>query len=493
MDETIKLLIYAPDPLKSYSTMMDGLGALKNSLSSGNVSTISPPTAVQACVWDTAASNPTNAKKEDETKCSLTSLTISSGKKSTSLSPGKSYPALEIVGGYKKNKKTVSCSLALAGPCANHNNKTFDVLNNKQKSNTDLSIITESTPFYKIFDTGIIFPWNAIKTQYTINANTCGNSISGTLLVYPDIDISIDIPVSFSDSEQITQKITNSEKNAHVYTQETSALKLKAKYKEDGAEWKISPSIEEKFKKVKDLKKIADNAFGTLQKAFDETIKIKFEYPKGSIHFDYKYKEKESPFKVGSEWHAQFNIDPLIGATVTIQLDELLLNPLSPVGKLYIKIKDALKHLHIGVKLEFIVSGKLAIDSGLSKEIGSDTEDGIKGGAGITGKIEADLKASGELKVQILIVAIEASAEAGAKTGIEASGGIYQNSDNLGLDLKFKFLGVTFYYEYKVSGSYQRNPGKNVDTTKANLEGSEGDKITVGAEEWPIRIPLSNT
>ena len=489
MENQIKLLEYLPESNKINKQEL--IEQQKTSLASGIHDEKKIIKIEQSCEV-THENQLVNKKNTNDKKCDIISLNLTVDKDIIIIDNNGSSEVLEVLGGFDRSKKIINSRLSLIGPCIKHNKKTFDVKNYKQTNDTELNFEIPSIPFYKNFDKGELFPSNIKKAEYIINTNSCGVKISRNIIVYPDIEITIDVPVSFSESKEITQKITNSKKNAHIYNDKTSELKLEAKYKEDGHEWTISPSIQDKFKNIKDFKKIADNAFGALQLAFDKTIEIKFEYPRGLIHFDYKYKNKASPFKVGYEWHAQFNLDPLIGASANIQLDELFLKTCTgPIGALYAKIKQALSHLNIEVKLELIVTGILKIDSGLKKEISNDTEKGIQGGAGITGKIEADLKASGELKIQLIIIAIEVSAEAGAKTGIEASGGIYQNSKNLGLDLTLKFLGVTFYFEFKGSGGIQSRPKNTKDIKDKPLDVSKENEITVGEEEWFKRIPIS--
>jgi hypothetical protein len=160
-----------------------------------------------------------------------------------------------------------------------------------------------------------------------------------------------------------------------------------------------------------------------------------------------------------------------------------------PVGLLYAKIKKMLGSLNIEIKLELIVSGKIKVDSGISKELVKEIERGVKGGAGISGKIEADLKASGELKIQVIVISVEVSAEAGAKTGIEASGGLYQTSDNLGLDLNFKFLGVKLYAKIKYSSGPERK--KKKIESKNKIAADDENQITYGASEWPTTLLLN--
>jgi hypothetical protein len=231
--------------------------------------------------------------------CNINSITFTVDKIKLDCLPSDKSDVLEIVGGYDKNVKELKSKLNLVGPCFRHTKKTFDTRESKQTNNTDLNFNIPSTPYYKIFDNGIFFPWNAKTKEYIINANTCGVNISKTIVVYPDIEILIDIPISFSDSNKETQKLTKNKKNAQLFSEKTSESNITAKYKEDGVEFAISSSIQKKFKKIKDYQKIAENVFGTLQKAFDESIKIKFDYPVGKIHFDYKYKNRNQPFKVG--------------------------------------------------------------------------------------------------------------------------------------------------------------------------------------------------
>jgi hypothetical protein len=488
MTDDIKFLVYKPSSEKTNSEVKKEIEKEKSELASGSASETKNISSSIHCA-SPKKKNDTKKQKDDD-KCKINSLTVKSGKISKTYTiDDENEDPLEIIGGFENEIKTLEFTLDLIGPCSKHNNKTFP-RKFKQESNQKLFVKAESHPFYKILDRGTIFPDEKSLMEYDVKASTCSGIISKKIYVYPDVDISIDIPVEWESKKEITNDgLTNTEKHVHESSKKTDNLSIKAIYKEDGKTFEISPKIENAFKKVKNFKKVTDSIVTKLQEMFGKEIKFEILYPVGKIHWDFKYKEKKEPFSVGSEWHLQFNIDPFIGASVTVQVDEALVKLIAAASSsvsagsglllvpLYQKMKSALPD-NIEFKIEIILTGTVKVDGGLSKEIDSKTYDGTKGGAGVTGKIELDLKASGKLKI-LFIISVEG--EAGIKSGFEGGGGVYQNSKNLGLDYSLKFLGIKTYWKYSVSGAFQTE--NKHSTTEKGLGLSESNENTW--EEFP--------
>lgn len=479
---------YFPKPIPSYK---DELESQRSQLSSGNTRQLALPTSVQVCNFEKNDPQKSDTNTQTKPNCKLNSLSLKCGEDVINLTTdSKGNKPLEIISGFNSNKKTIECTLNLVGPCSNHNNKTFDVLSVKQSSNSKLDLPISSVPFYKIFDNGVIFPWEAKTNTYKISAGTCEGNISREVIVYPDIELALDFPIEFETSKEITQRMTNSGKNVHQYEQTSKKAEVKASYKEDGTVWRISSSINQNLDKIKNFKKTTDDVLTTLQKAFDETIKFNFPNPSGQVHFDFKYAKKNEPFQVDSEWSAQIEVKNLFAANATVQLDELLLAGYTgTLSKIYTKIKKALPKnnaLTIETKFELIVLGAINLFAGINKKIGKNTTE--KNGGGITGKVEADLKASGQLKI---VVIISVTGEAGAKTGVTASGALNHNQSDIGVDLELNFLGITFYYQLYVGGAIKAKPNKNIETAATPEKSITSDEITVGATSWTTRIPIT--
>ncbi len=487
-DKQSGILVYSPDE-NNRKTPVDKkkeLAGKQKTLSSGKPNDMNVCNTSVGCVVTHPKTTKPKSNKQNKTKCDFTNVKIVKGGISKVIT--ENGPTLKVVSGYNKNVKKIQCSIVgIQGPCPDHNNKTFDSLDGKQSSNTSLDFDIHSVPFYKIFDNEVVFPWNAKTSSYNVSVNCCDKKIQQKLEVYPDVKIELDIPLEFAASKETEKETTRSGKNMHVYTTPKEEYTIEAKYSEDGHEWKISPSVKEKFKKLKELRDITERSLKALRDALDESIKFEVLYPAGKIHLDFEWKEKKTPFEVGSEWHAQCSLDPLIGATLTLELDELALKLYSgPIGNVYSKIKAFLANRKIEIKFELVIKGTIKIDAGLKKEI--DQGDGVKSGAGITGKIEADLKASAELKTQI-IISIDATAQAGIKTGIEASGGLYSESEALDLELNFKFLGIKYYWSYQVSGGIKRKSKKTESEIPAEFK-NNNETVWVEPSDHPLTISL---
>jgi hypothetical protein len=488
MTENQCLLTYSPAETDcvTLSDQKQSIEEQKEYMSSGTQPQTMASMPAQSCVVTHDEKPPAPPKDPKADVCKFSQLSITAEKTTKVISVQEVLPPLQVVSGYKNETKEIHCKIVdLVGPCPKHTKKTFDLAGFKQKSNNELVFKTASIPFYKIFSNGVLFPWNARTSEYTINANTCGGSISQKLVVYPDVKMSIDIPVSFAkkkigkkkDIEGVNSE-TSQQTNFQLKTKSNEGeIKVNAKYEEDGNPFEISPSINRSFDKILTLVELGDKAFSTLQKALDETIEIEFQRPAGSIHLDFEWKELEGQFVVDSSWTVTINLNPLFGVKVTINLDEaILLLCTGPIGKFYAEIKRLLEKVNVKIELVLEITGTIGIEVGLKKEVLKKAEE--KTGGGVTGKIEVDLRASASFEVHVIIT-LKGSAEAGIKTGLEGNAGFYKSGENLQMDFALIFPGVMFYCNIKFSGGPQKKK-----KTEPGGEGKGGREITVGKDEW---------
>jgi len=441
-----------------------------------------PFTSIQACTIE--ALPQTNNSKLDV--CNHSGLLISIKNKTYSL-PDYKTNQLKIVGGYQKTAVDIKCNaVGVVGPCKSHQLKVFDCSAFKDDllsspTNSLLSFKAKSVPFYKIFDNGTLFPWDAKKSVYKVAANTCGQKASKEIVVYPDVEIEIDIPFEMSEEVEEKKNYSQTGQSAWKNSEEKEELKLSASYKEDGSELKVSADIQRKFKEVKELIKLGKRITSTVQKAFDESIKVETKLPSGKIHLDFAWKEFGN-FDVDSQWSAIVQLTPLCGVSYTVELDEIVLKAMSgPVGILYTKVKKALEKYKTTVCFQFIASGEINLDMGLKKDVGKEA---VKSGAGLSGKIELQLKGAGSFKIQKIIYA-EAAAEGGAKSSIKGQSFIYAGNSCINMDLKVEFTGVKFYFEVKITGASERKSKnkKQEDTV------SQKNEYTLASYEYVVGAP----
>ncbi|HMT28075.1 MAG TPA: hypothetical protein PKD91_02225, partial [Bacteroidia bacterium] len=406
--------------------------------------------------------------------CKLKSLKlVVAGKSYPEITPDSKKVVLEVISGYKSTLKNVDANnIFEAGPCSNHENKVFDVRFKGKKgapTSTNLNFDLVSIPFYKIFDNGVLFPWNAKTNIFTIKCGTCGASLAQEIKVYPDVAIAIDVPLEFSKSEAETRKLSNSGQSQWQISQKSQEFNIQASYKEDGTLITVSKNIAEKFKQFKELVKVTDLVFQKVQEAFDKTIEVKIIYPSGKLHADFSFKEYGNGFQVAPNWSFTVGLNPLIGGQGTLNLDEAILKLCTgPIGQFYTKIKSAIQ--------------KSGADVGLKQEAGRDY---VKSGTGITGKVEIDLKSSASFKVKI-IISVGASGQAGVKTGFTGEATLFSAHSSLNLELAVKFLGVKYYYEVKEVGNSERKVKRKKGAENSS---SETGGATLVSKEGDIWIP----
>jgi hypothetical protein len=500
-----KLLIFSPadEPKSSIANKDDELSSEKNELSSGLYdATSGGAEPAQSCVVtheDLAIAESPKKKKKKQDKeepCEHQQIKITSGKETRTVAfKGTSADALQLVSGYDQGKQNVTVELlGLAGPCGAHKNKTIDVKFFKQSSSAKLDFDAESVPFYRIFDNGTLFPWKARKAYYNINTHTCDNGIGIGLYTFPDISMSLDIPLSFGQVKGYHD--AGDKKNDYQSIEERTKdkdLSIKASYTEDGHKWEVSTNIQKKFNKVTNIATVGENALKKLRDAFGGAIDVDFIFPKGDIHLDFSYKQFETAdFRADYEYHVNVSLNPLVGAKATFHIDELALHAMTgPGGTFYSKLKRQLEDHGIKFGLDLIITGQLIVEISLKKEIAQEQEKSF--GAGLTGKIEADLKAHASVEVGFIIT-IAASAEAGVKSGIQGTVELYRSSD-VYLVLTPKFLGIIFYYQVSVEAGTKEQPHPNLlnnVSTKKNLKGSWGkEKKMVKEAKWEKKIQLS--
>jgi len=410
-----------------------------------------------------------------------------------------SSPIIGIVAGYNEKIKKIKFKiLDLFGPCERHKKHTFDVSGIIQKNNEEIALNVGSIPFYKIFNTGVIFPWKAKKNTYVINTRTCGNSFSPIIVVYPDVKINIKIPINVGTKKEITTKHNKDSNFTRSYAETTEEREFTLEYIEDGKKTNFGGDFVKKYAKVKKGIRTTSKLAKGLADIFDDKIKVDISLPQGNINLDYKWQvHPVKPLTVDSVWHAEFKIDPLFGVELTMTYnDEALAKLAGPMNLIYKGIKKLLAMARIKLELKFQLSikGSISVNAGLSKDI-YDTAP-VKAGAGVTGKVEATIKVIASVNIQV-IISVEASAEAGVKTGIFSNGGLYLDyNNNLDFIIKTTFLGIIAYYNIKVNGGFKSSKRaiKKRAAYANKVKGSYGENVHIirKKEEFePYKINLA--
>lgn len=479
----LKLLEYKPFSFsESFAEKQMKINDEKKKVVSNIDQILSP---VQMCSMphiDSQKDSPKNKKNEP---CNFSSGMIDIKTYSPYNLPNDAPDVLKIISGFNENATEVKCSISgLNSPCEQHKTKVFDIAFKQDliagAADNQIKFKARSIPFYKIFENGILFPWDAKTAQYKIVANTCGQKAIKEIIVYPDVKIELEVPFEFSKIKEKSKKYSQTGKSVWNKEQSSKELKITASYKEDGHEWKVSADINRKFEELKALIRLGEQVRSVIQKAFDESIKIETILPSGKLHLDFCFAKVES-YNVDSEWNALIQLSPLIGGNLTIALDEIALKAMTgPVGAVYSNIKKYLENHNVEIKFEFCATGEIGLDCGLKKKAGSKP---IQSGAGLTGKIEFQLRGAGNYQFQKIIRA-EGAAEAGVKCDIKGSSFLYSANNKLNLETKVEFSGVVFYCELRITGEITRKGKTGFSISKEYVFGAPKEALLEKTFTW---------
>ena len=468
----------------------------KEKLSSGNYANSNETSEpVQQCV----AGHEDKAKPEEKPKvvCRHSQLKITSDKETKTISASSGPEVLKLVSGFNSNKKKVDCLITdLEGPCESHKLKTFDLLQAKQSADNNISFQAESAPFYRIFSNGTIFPWKAQTNSRIIRCNTCGGSLSVPLTVYPDVSMKIDIPLNFGKKSGWSKG--QDEKNRSVErSSRGEALKITARYSEDGHDWDFSQNLERKFEKIRDVSKLAEQGLDKLRDALGGSIEVEYLLPQGSVHLDFSYKQLGTgTFEVDSEYHVQLKFSPFIGASANFHIDEIALQLIGgAAGRFYSSLKRRMEAAGGKFGINLVITGQIGFDIGFKKEVTDKTESGT--GYGGSGEIEADMKAECEYE-KSFIITVKANAEVGLKAGLGASISVYASGSDVYKKIQLKFTGVTFHAQFKMEGGTKEQGNDRLARKREESKGGNAtsggfgiEKVIVDEKTWDKIIKVT--
>jgi hypothetical protein len=405
-------------------------------------------------------------QKQEKIPCKHETLTIAcahAGERGFELQfPGKDEAeggnessALEVI---DNGREQIVCSTRIvAGVCSPiHEHKVFDVYPDDsvvRKTNSELVFRAVHDEDFDQLSFWDLFNPSRAQTprQYDIRTQTCQHeqSLSATVLVYPQLDWEIGVSFGWSADETI------------------SSLGDGVYELDDSGKWKLSGSValtqcgkrrefgqefSRDLKRKLEWAEMAFNAVEFMTMVADKTgtVRLNFIYPTCSIVYRCGWQEIEDSPKCGYANHWEINASPLLGATISVDVLDLLID-IAPFGPALVKIKHAIEE-EAKLSLTLAVSGKVYGGFTYNKVITQDAGDmsGNFGGR-IIFTLEGDLKSK---KFKIFFVNAGGEAKAGAHASF--SGNFTAGSDPEGGYYKrfLGFDGLVVYALVAVSASF---------------------------------------
>jgi hypothetical protein len=194
---------------------------------------------------------PKQAGQLTPTKCTFASLTVNKDGRAyvaqVNAVPGQvATTSVEIVGGYNRRKKKVTCTLVGVSPCNDkHKTKVFD-FTNPFESKSDASLVFMASSKYAFF----FFPWKPPTNQYRISANTCDAHVSATVIVFPDIYWKLQVVTQLAKKKIDEIKITGTfREDDNNLTFNASTKKKSADFTYSNDDLKMGASLTDSGKK----------------------------------------------------------------------------------------------------------------------------------------------------------------------------------------------------------------------------------------------------
>lgn len=489
-------------------------------------------------------------KKVDKPECKVTKLVVKKGKRQITLTKNEPNKTFEVVGGQlEKLQKTfgivadfkgadIKCEATMAsGPCtdkgkASHTGKTFNVnYPVKSQSSTNLN--------FDAFSKWLALPWKAVPKPYKVEFNTCSETLTADILVYPDIEFGIGFEWKMQKEEffafqkqskkdlkdegyqvnRVTRKKTKSlKKQSANYVTETflpqkvtKSLSIMGFYKFSGVEIEFRSIFKKYIEYLQTLEAIVEPVLGLvndlrgqdndMQEANEESglqrkadgksgtasSKFSLEYPNITVKFSFLWEELDDCPECAYGGLLVISLKPLWGLEFRYDLTYAILRA-TGAGNSLAEIKSYLEGE--GLKLfALIFSTGFSINLETKFEI---NHDGIKptGTLDVTfpAKLEATLlKMSKKIKKFGVYAAVAFELGAKGESGFKVK--LIATSAGVDYSIEWNGLKVTVSAKYNVcfSRSEKGCPPPGLPKGKENADGSkEGEDPS---KEMSFTIP----
>ena len=301
--------------------------------------------------------SPGKAEKQTEVPCKNATLTIACNhpKRNFKLQ----LPAAEVGpdGGVTQfeviddgDEKITCTTKILAGPCGEiHKGRVFDIdPGDSVQSRSDSSLIFRANhdPSLQLYSFSQLFsPSEARNPQsFSIRTQTCQQeeSLSATVLVYPQLDWDIDISLGLSGQGSVKDEdVPTEDRSSELDFSGSVSVTVVGSKKEFGAEIKHDLNQALKF---------ADLAAQTaefLWSAADDIggVEVEFDYPALSFSGTWGWREIEGTPKCGygCDWKVGFS--PLVGASVKVDILSFLITKIPAVGQVIERIRKSVENV----------------------------------------------------------------------------------------------------------------------------------------------------
>lgn len=194
----------------------------------------------------------------------------------------------------------------------------------------------------------LLWPSNYDALSYWVSAETCGRGEKAEIRCFPAIKAELEIAMKFAPKGQADEKGSFSGR---------ALVEFGGKKRELTAEWQRHINTVLGF--VMDTKNLVDRFQSALQKVGN--IRTGIEWPSVSLSGKWERKEITNSWKTGLDAEYSFGADPLIGASVTVNFLDALLQLIPPLTAI-IKAKDAMEaaaQMEVGAFLK--LKGKASV------------------------------------------------------------------------------------------------------------------------------------
>jgi len=332
---------------------------------------------------------------------------------------------------------------------------------------------------FKDFFKKIFIP-NQYPEKYTIQANTCSgkSNIQATVEAFAPVEWKGKVALGYSHDSHKDSNFNQSQgyKNLKAHGKWNVSGEISVKH--DDSEWKLGASVSVKGRHNQNnnaSKYLFKGAQGFLDKLSpllsglkSDSAAIGIKWPKLEIGGEVKNTEATDAYDVGVEGNIKVGFNPLFGATLTMDILDVILSAAEktghPLAALLTRAKKVaakgVGNKHIGGKADISIDITLDGDIGGQFNFNTTGHSEWEAAGQVTSTLNIMLEGRVDVDGHFFVFEVSAGAKAGAKSGVEGilSAGVKNNQPVA--NGRLKFLGVTVYYAcyYKVA--------KKDDTTK---------------------------
>lgn len=387
----------------------------------------------------------------------------------------------------------VTCTTKIAaGPCGEtHKGKVFDIYPaDSVKTQTDDQLVFGAN--YEPDLTGAsfldLFPPTASRSpqSFKISTNTCQqDSLTATVLVYPQVDWALDISLGYSGSGSVKDDesgVPTEDRSSELTFSGSVAVTVQ------GLERKFGLEIQHDLNQALKFADVACQTAEFLWTVADDIggVEVTFDYPTLSFSGTWGWREIEGSPKCGYGYDWKLGFDPLVGADIKVDILSFLITKFPVVGQIVERIRQAVQN-EVELAVDFSVEGKLTGTFNASKDAGEPVECSGSLGGELEFTLEGILKSP-----QYHFWCFHAGGQATVGGHAAFSGDINGAADEDGpyLQGELAFDGLTVYaiVEGGIGASFDNSPPPD-DPEYGTPEEDDGAVGTGGLESELTLIP----